>query len=115
MLKDYRRKKIDLILVKSLSRFGRDTVEIIKQIRRLKRINIGVYIDNALTTSDSIIYQLAALDPAESQLRSENIKFGIRYSMRSSKTSLTAPNFSAIPKGLAAYCRLFPRRLSSSN
>ena len=33
----------NLILVKSLSRFGRDTVETIKQIRRLKRMNIGVY------------------------------------------------------------------------
>ena len=44
LLKGCRRKKIDLILVKSLSRFGRDTVETIKQIRRLKRMNIGVYI-----------------------------------------------------------------------
>ena len=44
LLKDCRRKKIDLILVKSLSRFGRDTVETIKQIRRLKCMNIGVYI-----------------------------------------------------------------------
>ena len=45
LIKDCRRKKIDLILVKSLSRFGRDTVETIKQIRRLKRMNIGVYIE----------------------------------------------------------------------
>lgn len=45
LLKDCKRKKIDLILVKSLSRFGRDTVETIKQIRRLKRMNIGVYIE----------------------------------------------------------------------
>lgn len=82
LLKDCRRKKIDLILVKSLSRFGRDTVETIKQIRRLKHMNIGVYIEtgciNTLTASDSIIDQLAALDQAESQFRSENIKFGIQ-------------------------------------
>ena len=44
LLKDCKRKKIDLILVKSLSRFGRDTVETIKQIRRLKHMDIGVYI-----------------------------------------------------------------------
>ena len=48
LLKDCRRKKIDLILVKSLSRFGRDTVETIKQIRRLKRMNIGVYIETGV-------------------------------------------------------------------
>ena len=66
LIKDCRRKKIDLIIVKSLSRFGRDTVETIKQIRRLKRMKIGVYIEtggiNTLTTSDSILDQLAALD-----------------------------------------------------
>lgn len=66
LLKDCRRKKIDLILVKSLSRFGRDALETIKQIRRLKRMKIGVYIEtggiNTLTTSDSILDQLAALD-----------------------------------------------------
>lgn len=66
LIKDCRRKKIDLILVKSLSRFGRDTVETIKQIRRLKCMSIGVYIEtggfNTTTVSDSIIDQLAALD-----------------------------------------------------
>ena len=103
LLKDCRRKKIDLILVKSLSRFGRDTVETIKQIRRLKRMNIGVYIEtggiNTLTVSDSIIDQLAALDQAESQSRSENIKFGVRYRMRSGKTLLNHTRFLGYTKG----------------
>ena len=104
--------------MKSLSRFGRDTVETIKQIRRLKHMNIGVYIEtggiNTLTTSDSIIDQLAALDQAESQSRSENIKFGIRHRMRSARRSSTTPNFSVIPKDLTAYCRLYPRKLKLS-
>lgn len=103
MLKDCKRKKIDLILVKSLSRLGRDTVETIKQIRRLKRMNIGVYIEtggiNTLTASDSIIDQLAALDQAESQSRSENIKFGVRYRMRSGKTLLNHTRFLGCTKG----------------
>ena len=71
LIKDCSRKKIDLILVKSLSRFGRDTMETIKQIRRLKRMNIGVYIEtggfNTMTVNDSIIDQYAALDQAERQ------------------------------------------------
>ena len=37
MLKDCRKGKIDLILVKSLSRFGRDAKETMTTIRRLKR------------------------------------------------------------------------------
>ena len=41
-LKDCTSKKVDLILVKFLSRFGRDALETIHQIRRLKKMNIGV-------------------------------------------------------------------------
>lgn len=112
LLKDCRRKKIDLILVKSLSRFGRDTVETIKQIRRLKRMNIGVYIEtggiHTLTTSDSIIDQLAALDQAESQFRSENIKFGIRHRMRSGKTLLNHTRFLGYTKGPDGVLQIVP-------
>lgn len=112
LIKDCRRKKIDLILVKSLSRFGRDTVETIKQIRRLKRMNIGVYIEtggiNALTTSDSIIDQLAVLDQAESQFRSESIKFGIRHRMRSGKTILNHTRFLGYTKGPDGVLQIVP-------
>lgn len=52
-----------------------------------------------MTTSDSIIDQLAALDQAESQFRSENIKFGIRYRMRSGKTILNHTRFLGYTKG----------------
>ena len=112
LLKDCKRKKIDLILVKSLSRFGRDTVEAIKQIRRLKHMNIGVYIEtggvNTLTISDSIIDQLAALDQAESQFRSENIKFGIRHRMRSGKTLLNHTRFLGYTKGPDGVLQIVP-------
>lgn len=112
LLQDCKRKKIDLILVKSLSRFGRNTAETIKQIRRLKRMNIGVYIEtggiNTLTTSDSIIDQLAALDQAESQSRSENIKFGIRHRMRSGKTILNHTQFLGYTKGPDGELKIVP-------
>ena len=112
LIKDCSRKKIDLILVKSLSRFGRDTVETIKQIRRLKRMNIGVYIEvggfNTMTVHDSIIDQYAALDQAESQSRSENIKFGIRYRMRSGKTVLNHTQFLGYTKGEDGVLQIVP-------
>lgn len=112
LLQDCKRKRIDLILVKSLSRFGRDTAETIKQIRRLKRMNIGIYIEtggiNTLTTNDSIIDQLAALDQAESQSRSENIKFGIRHRMRSGKTILNHTQFLGYTKGPDGELKIVP-------
>lgn len=57
LMRDCTKRKVDLILVKSLSRFSRDALETIRQIR-LKRINVGVYIENGglntLNISDSM-------------------------------------------------------------
>lgn len=112
LLQDCKRKKIDLILIKSLSRFERDTAETIKQVRRLKCMNIGVYIEtggiNTLTTRDSIVDQLAALDQAESQSRSENIKFGIRHRMRSGKALLNHTRFLGYTKGPDGVLQIAP-------
>lgn len=103
LLKDCRRKKIDLILVKSLSRFGRDAQETIATIRRLKSMGIGVYVElgriNTLTTPDSIIDMYAAFDQAESQERSDSIKFGIRRRMRRGKAILNHSQFLGYTKG----------------
>ena len=102
-MRDCTKRKVDLILVKSLSRFGRDALETIRQVRKLKRMNIGIYIEigglNTLNISDSMIDQLAALDQAESHFRSENIKFGICYRMRSGKTVLNHTQFLGYTKG----------------
>lgn len=112
LLKDCDKGKIDLILLKSLSRFGRDTVEVIKQIRRLKKMNIGMYIEvggfNTLTTSDSIIEQYAAISQAESHARSENIKFGIQHRMRSGKAILNHTQFLGYTKGKDGVLRVVP-------
>lgn len=103
LMRDCTNKKVDLILVKSLSRFGRDSLETIRQIRRLKKMNIGVYIEtgglNTLNTSDSVIDQLAAIDQAESHFHSESIKFGIRHRMRNGKTVLNHTQFLGYTKG----------------
>ena len=103
LMRDCDQGKVDLILVKSLSRFGRDALETIRQVRKLKRMDIEIYIEigglNTLNISDSMIDQLAALDQAESQFRSENIKFGIRHRMKSGKTVLNHTQFLGYTKG----------------
>lgn len=43
MLGDCRQKKIDLVLVKSVSRFAREVVDGLETIRELKSIGIPVY------------------------------------------------------------------------
>lgn len=100
MMKDCKSSQIDLILVKSISRFGRDTLTTIKDIRRLKKMNIDVYFEvggfNTLTTSDSIIDQYATLAQAESQSHSENVKFGMRRRMESGRTLLKPHTISGL-------------------
>lgn len=112
LMRDCTKRKVDLILVKSLSRFGRDALETIRQIRRLKEMNIGVYIENgglnALNVSDSMIDQLAALAQAESHFRSENIKFGIHHRMRSGKTVLNHTQFLGYTKGPDGILQIVP-------
>ena len=113
LMRDCTSRKVDLILVKSLSRFGRDALETIRQIRRLKKMNIGVYIENGglntLNISNSMIDQLAALDQAESHFRSENIKFGIRHRMRSGKTVLNHTQFLGYTKGPDGILQIVPK------
>ena len=112
LMRDCTKRKVDLILVKSLSRFGRDALETIRQIRRLKKMNIGVYIENGglntLNVSDSMIDQLAALAQAESHFRSENIKFGIRYRMRNGKAVLNHTQFLGYTKGPDGILQIVP-------
>ena len=112
LMKDCHKRKADLILVKSLSRFGRDAMETIRQVRKLKRMNIGIYIEigglNTLNLSDSMIDQLAALAQAESHFRSENIKFGIHHRMRSGKTVLNHTQFLGYTKGPDGILQIVP-------
>ena len=75
-------------------------------------MNVGVYIEtgglNTLNISNSMIDQLAALDQAESQFRSENIKFGIRHRMRSGKAVLNHTQFLGYTKGPDGILQIVP-------
>ena len=66
-------------------------------------MGIGVYVElgriNTLTTPDSIIDMYAAFDQAESQERSDSIKFGIRRRMRRGKAILNHSQFLGYTKG----------------
>ena len=112
LLRDCRRGKIDLILVKSLSRFGRDAREAISTIRKLKQMNVGIYIELGgiftMKTPDSVIDLYAAFAQAESQTRSESIKFGIQNRMRRGKTILNHRQFLGYTKGPDGVLQIVP-------
>ena len=97
MLKDAQKHRFDLILVKSLSRFGRNIVETLSTIRRLKKMNIAMLSDveqiNTMEVNEVLLSILLAAAQEESAAKSENIKFGIRQRMHSGKAVLNHTRF----------------------
>lgn len=89
MIDDAVSGKIDLILTKSISRFGRNIVDILTTLRCLSGLNPPVAVNfesEGLITSDGrnslVLSILSALAEMESQQRSIAIKEGIRYKMQ---------------------------------
>ena len=75
--------KIDIVLVKSISRFARDTVDTLNTTRYLKDLGIDVYFERENIHSMSnegelLLTLLASFAQEESRSISENVKWGIR-------------------------------------
>lgn len=83
LLADCDAGKIDMVLVKSISRFARDTVDTLTVTRHLKELGIDVYFEreNIHSISDEgelLLTLLASFAQEESRSISENVKWGIR-------------------------------------
>ena len=83
MIDDARAGKIDYILVKSVSRFARNTVDLLKYIRELKEIGVNVFfekehVDTGKGDSEFMISIFAAAAQEESISLSNNMKVGRR-------------------------------------
>ena len=83
MIEDCRAGKIDAIITKSVSRFGRNTVDTLSYTRELKALGIDVYFEKENLHSISpegelLLTLMAAFAESESVSMSENIKWGKR-------------------------------------
>lgn len=83
MLDDCHSHKLNIIITKSISRFGRDTVECLDALNKLKLLGIRVIfeaedLDTANTDSDLMISIIESLAQFENESRSTNIKWGIK-------------------------------------
>ncbi len=88
MLEDCEAGKIDIILCKSISRFARNTVDLLNTVRRLKDIGIEVRFEKEQINSMSgdgelMLSILASFAQEESRSISENSKWGIRKRFKS--------------------------------
>ena len=83
MLQECKSHDIEIVLTKSISRFGRDTVEILDALNQLKNLGVRVILeqevlDTADTDNDLMISIIESIAQAENESRSENIKWGIK-------------------------------------
>lgn len=87
LLADCHAGKIDRILVKSISRFARNTLDCIQTVRELKRLNIPVEfekenIDTGSMGSEMLLSILGAAAQEESLSISKNLKWSYRHRMK---------------------------------
>lgn len=83
MLDDCQSNNLDIILTKSISRFGRDTVDTLEALNQLKSLGVRVIfeqesLDTANIDSDLMISIIESIAQAENESRSDNIRWGIK-------------------------------------
>ena len=90
MMRDCRKGKIDRILVKSISRFARNTKDCLAAIRELKELGISVLfeeqgIDTSKVSSEMVTAIMASLAQKQSESISGNVQWGIEKRMQAGK------------------------------
>lgn len=98
MLADAKSGKIDLILIKSVSRFGRNTLPFLRSLNELSRRNVVVYFEmEDIYTDDPdmqvTIATIAAIAQSESEHKSRDIKWGIQRNFEKGKVQLNHNQF----------------------
>ena len=104
MIEDALAGKIDLIITKSISRFARNTVDTLTNVRKLKEHNVEVYFEKEnIYTFDSkgevLITIMSSLAQDESRSISENVTWGQRKRFADGKVSLGYKSFLGYEKG----------------
>lgn len=82
MLDDCKNKQLDIVITKSVSRFGRDTVDTLQALNVMKECEVRVIfqqesLDTKDVESSLMISIIESLAQAENEARSDNIKWGI--------------------------------------
>ena len=103
MLRACREGRIDLILCKSVSRFGRNSVDVLRTIRALRERGIGVLfekeaVDTRTMNSELILAFHSAFSQSESESISGNVRWGLRKAYENGTISI-GPNLYGFRKG----------------
>ena len=83
MLEDCKNNQLDIVITKSVSRFGRDTVDTLEGLKLMREHGVRVIfeqenLDTSETDSTLMISIIESFAQAENETRSDNIKWGIK-------------------------------------
>ena len=98
MMEKARAGELDLIITKSISRFARNTVTVLKFARELKELGVGIFFEeqNINTLSgdgEMMLAVLASFAQEESRSMSENNKWSIRKKFERGEVMITTSHF----------------------
>ncbi|KAF5032566.1 hypothetical protein DSECCO2_615910 [anaerobic digester metagenome] len=98
LINDCRNGKVDLILMKSLSRLGRNTLDALLMLDELSKLNVVVHFETEdIYSNDSRVKKYITMASAayqeESRQKSEAIKWGIRQSSHYGHVKLNHSQF----------------------
>ncbi|MBU3214787.1 recombinase family protein [Clostridium estertheticum] len=99
LMQDARENKVDMIITKSLSRFGRNTLDCLNSIRELRALGVDVFfekenIHTKTSEGEVLLTLISAVVQNESLNQSENVKWGIRRKYEKGCTqSITSGKF----------------------
>lgn len=98
LISDCKKKKVDLILTKSISRFARNTMDCLELIRKLSGLGVAIYFEkeqiNTLSMGDELMLSvLSSLAESESESISSNNKWAIKNRFKSGTYTISTPPF----------------------
>ena len=104
LIRSCRQGKVDVVMVKSISRFARNTLDCIKYIRMLRTLGVAVIFEkeniNTLEMdSELLVTMMGAFAQAESESIGANVRWGVRESMRQGNAYIRYDNFYGYEKG----------------
>lgn len=113
MIRDCKRGKIDLVLTKSVSRFARNNLDVLKYTRQLRDIGVDVYFEEQNIHSidpnfDFLISLHGSLAQSESENLSKNVKWGKLQAAKEGKVTFHCKNFLGYSRNKAGDVEIDP-------
>lgn len=103
MIADCEAGRVDMVITKSISRFARNTLDCLQNVRKLKTLGIPVIfekenIDSMGTSGELFLTIMASLAQQESASISQNTRMGWQYNFQQGKPMLNQSRFMGYTK-----------------